>query len=220
MTFALVSPPAHGTVTLLSSNTGAFVYTADGLGEDQFTFSVNDGFANSETHPITILVLPDTNAPTITFLADKTIAEDTLLGPLAFAVNDSERQAEVLPVFGQSSNPILVPDANITISGTGTNRAFTLRPSTNQFGTTTITLMVSDGSQQSTSSFLLTVTPVNDAPTISVLTNQVVPRNASTSANCSPSRTWTPRWKASCSRPPPTTPSPPPTETIRMAMPV
>jgi hypothetical protein len=179
LTFALVSPPAHGTVTLLSSNTGAFVYTADGLGEDQFTFSVNDGFANSETHPITILVLPDTNAPTITFLADKTIAEDTVLGPLAFAVNDSERQAVVLPVFGQSSNQVLVPDANITISGTGTNRSFTVRPSTNQFGTTTITLVVSDGSQQSTASFLLTVTPVNDAPTISVLTNQVVPRNAS-----------------------------------------
>ncbi|HXU76446.1 MAG TPA: LamG-like jellyroll fold domain-containing protein, partial [Methylomirabilota bacterium] len=177
LTFALVSPPAHGRVTLLSSNSGAFVYTADGLGEDQFTFSVNDGFADSETHPLTILVLPDTNAPTISFLADKTIAEDTVLGPLPFVVNDTERRAELLPVFGQSSNPALVPDANITISGTGTNRAFTVRPATNQFGTATITLIVSDGSQQSTASFLLTVTPVNDAPTISVLTNQVVTRN-------------------------------------------
>jgi len=178
LTWSLVTLPAHGTVTLLSTNTGTFYYTADGLGEDQFTFSVSDPYITSETHVITIQVLPDTNAPVISFLADQTIAEDTVLGPLAFTVSDSERTADFLPVFGHSSNQTLVPDANIVIAGTGTNRTFTILPATNQFGTATISLIVSDGSQQATSSFGLTVTPVNDAPLLSVLTNQVVPRNA------------------------------------------
>src|SRR5438876_10718153 len=48
-------------------------------------------------------------------------------------------------VSGHSSNPGLVPDANILFGGSGSNRTVTLRPATNQFGSTTITLTVRDG---------------------------------------------------------------------------
>ncbi|HEX5219301.1 MAG TPA: LamG-like jellyroll fold domain-containing protein [Verrucomicrobiae bacterium] len=178
LTFALVSPPVRGTVTLLNSNTGAFRYTADSTGEDQFTFSLNDGYATSSAYPVTIQVLPDTNPPSISFLANQTVAEDAVLGPVAFIVGDSERASELLTVFGSSSDQTLVPDGSIVIAGTGTNRSFTLQPATNQFGTATITLTVSDGAQTAASSFTLTVTPVNDPPVISPLTNQVVRRDA------------------------------------------
>src|SRR5947209_11978328 len=71
-------------------------------------------------------------------------------------------------VSGHASNPVLVPDANILFGGSGSNRTVTLRPATNQFGSTTITLTVNDGDGGAASaSFLLTVNSVKEAPTTS-----------------------------------------------------
>src|SRR5205809_3734145 len=46
---------------------------------------------------------------------------------------------------GRSSNPGLVPDANILFGGSGSNRTVTLRPATNQFGSALISIVVEDG---------------------------------------------------------------------------
>src|SRR5947209_19271463 len=73
----------------------------------------------------------------------------------------------------RSSNQGLVPDANIAFGGSGSNRTVTVRPATNQFGSTTITLTVIDGDGGAASaSFLLTVNAVNNPPTISSVPNQ------------------------------------------------
>jgi hypothetical protein len=69
-----------------------------------------------------------------------------------------------LSVSGVSSNAALVPDANIVFNGSGANRTVTITPASDQVGTTTITVTVSDGSDFVEKSFLLTVTAVNDAP--------------------------------------------------------
>ena len=44
-----------------------------------------------------------------------------------------------------SSNPALVPAANIVFGGSGANRTVTITPAANQSGTATITLTVTDG---------------------------------------------------------------------------
>src|SRR5439155_403009 len=76
-------------------------------------------------------------------------------------------------VSGRSSNPDLVPDASIVFGGSGSDRTVTLRPATNQFGSTTITLTVTDGEGSAASaSYLLSVNSVNDPPTISSVANQ------------------------------------------------
>jgi len=58
LTYSIVTQPAHGTVTLTDTATGAFTYTpASGYtGDDSFTFKVNDGYKSSTvaTESITV----------------------------------------------------------------------------------------------------------------------------------------------------------------------
>ncbi len=69
-------------------------------------------------------------------------------------------------VTSSSSDKILVPDANIIISGSGATRIVRITPATNRNGSTTITLTVTDGTATTQITFIVTVTPVNDPPTI------------------------------------------------------
>jgi gliding motility-associated-like protein len=70
-------------------------------------------------------------------------------------------------VTASSSDKLLVPDANIILSGSGASRVVRITPATDQSGkTTTVTLTVTDGSATAQTTFVVTVTPVNDAPTI------------------------------------------------------
>jgi subtilisin-like proprotein convertase family protein len=183
LTFSLVNPATHGSVTLLNTNTGAFTYTPGAPGDDQFTYNVSDGLVTSDSATITVTVLTDTNPPSISFINNQTIAEDTILGPLSFLVSDTEAAATNLTLVGTSSNPSLVPDVNITFAGADTNRTVTVQPATNQFGTTIISLIVSDGRLRTKSSFQLTVTPVDDAPTLTALTNIVMRRSTNTTVS-------------------------------------
>src|SRR5947209_12159874 len=72
----------------------------------------------------------------------------------------------LLNVTALSSNQTLVPTTNIIISGFGTNRTATITPAPNQNGSGAIRLTVSDGTTNASTSFTLTVNPVNDPPTL------------------------------------------------------
>jgi hypothetical protein len=65
-----------------------------------------------------------------------------------------------------------VPAANLALGGSGANRTITITPAPNQSGSTTITLTVGDGLASTSTTFILTVVAVNDAPTISTVANQ------------------------------------------------
>lgn len=100
-------------------------------------------------------------SPIISTITDQTTPERTAIA-VDFVVDDLDGLAG-LTVTGNSSNPTLVPNASIIPSGTGTNRLATITPVYGQTGTTTISLMVSDGTYAATNSFLLTVTPDPDS---------------------------------------------------------
>src|SRR5439155_25314548 len=111
--------------------------------------------------------------PIISSVANQSTDEDTPTPAIPFSTGDVETPAGNLMVSGRSSNPVLVPDANILFGGSGSSRTVTLRPATNQFGSTTITLTVSDGDGGGASaSLLLSVDSVNHPPTISSVANQ------------------------------------------------
>ncbi len=107
------------------------------------------------------VVLSLINVPTISDVPDQTVSHNTATEALPFTVGDVETDAAALTVSGASSNPALVPDANIVFGGSGSNRTVTVTPSLNQTGTATITLTVSDGTDTATVTFTLTVIAMN-----------------------------------------------------------
>ena len=95
--------------------------------------------------------------------------EDSATSALAFTIGDVETAVGSLTVTATSSNTTLIPDANLVFGGSGATRTLTATPAANQFGTSTITVTVSDGTATTSDTFVLTVTAVNDAPTIAGL---------------------------------------------------
>jgi hypothetical protein len=80
---------------------------------------------------------------------------------IAFSVGDVETAPANLLVSARSSNPVLVPVANITFGGSGNSRTVSIVPAANQFGSALITLSVKDDSgAQASDQFVLTVVPV------------------------------------------------------------
>ena len=105
--------------------------------------------------------------PDMTDFTDQSIDRNTSLGPIAFTIDDAPTAPETLTVTVGSSNPSLVPPANVTVAGTGATRSLTVTPARDQSGTSVISVTVSDGTFSVTKSFTLTVraAPVTPPPT-------------------------------------------------------
>src|SRR5262249_45272617 len=139
--------------------TGSLSYTpvANANGSSTITVTITDDGNQTTTRTFTVVVTAVNDLPTITAIAPQTTNEDTPTAPIAFTVDDVETPAAALTVTATSSNTTLVPDANIALGGSGASRTIALTPALNQFGTTTITVTVSDGTASASTSFLLTV---------------------------------------------------------------
>ena len=123
------------------------LHATDGLTEAHSQFVVTVGAVN--------------DPPTISSLSNVTIDENTSTSALAFAVDDPDSDASSLTVTATSSNPAVVPVSPIVIAGSGATRTVTLTPLADAFGTSTIKLTVSDGTLSASSSFTLTVRPID-----------------------------------------------------------
>src|SRR5204862_6296898 len=95
-------------------------------------------------------------------------------GPAAFTVGDVETPAGNLTLTWFSSDTAIVPNGNISFSGSGSNRFVLVQPGTNANGSVVITVVVhdSDGGASS-NSFTLNITPVNDLPVIGAIASQL-----------------------------------------------
>ena len=141
-------------------------YNSAGL-ESDFSQEINYTPASSNT------------PPHISELTDRAISEDTGTGLISFTVNDAE-SPNSLVVSTTSSDPALVPEGSMIPGGSGTNRTLSVTPALNQSGTAMITVSVSDGQLSANNSFVLTVNPVNDAPTIANMADRTIDQNTST----------------------------------------
>lgn len=138
------------------------------------------GGATAAPTPVTIRVDNVNENPTLTNIGSQLVGEDAVTGSLAFTIGDPETAATDLLVQATSSNPGLVPNANLLLSGTGASRSLVIVPLANQSGTATITVTVSDGTNSTARSFELTVLPNNDAPTLTSFAPQAIQEHEST----------------------------------------
>lgn len=136
------------TITPVQGQTGTAVITVmvtdDGkpMGNN---FGANAAQRKSTTVNMTVIVgdVPNT-PPWISPIPN----QQTLVGQFVqvpFTVNDAETPVNDLTVFGQSSNPELIPNAAIFLSGVGANRSAFIVPAANKTGSSTITITVADG---------------------------------------------------------------------------
>ena len=136
-------------------------------GTATITVTVSDGALNTSS-VFTLTVQPVNDAPTIVPIPDQQTPEDTPI-QIPFQVNDIDSALTSVSVSGSSSNHALVDDADITFSGSGSQRTVTITPKLNQYGSTSITLLASDGSLTGSATFVLTVIPENDSPLIAAI---------------------------------------------------
>lgn len=87
---------------------------------------------------------PVNAAPTVSDIADQSVDEDSVSGPIAVKIGDAETPVSALGIRAKSSNTNVLPDAGIEIVGDGADRTLILVPAAGQSGTATVTVEVTD----------------------------------------------------------------------------
>jgi hypothetical protein len=141
-------------------------------GSTVITLIASNGLGGETVSSFLLTVQAVEDPPFLSVIPDLTLLENTVSAPISFVVGDVETPSANLNVSADSSNPALLPAAQITWAGAGSNRTLRLAPLPNRFGLATVTVTVTDGGGLATyRTFLLTVLEVPDPP--SILTNPV-----------------------------------------------
>jgi len=123
-----------------------------------------------------------TTEPRIVNLPDLTIEEDTT-GRVSFTVAEESFASTNFTFTATSSNTGVVAVNGIQVVGSGTNYTVIVNPVANASGTATITVNLANADGQTVSDqFVVTVTPVNDVPSITQVPNQTIVAGTSSSA--------------------------------------
>ena len=152
LTYSMVAPPAHGTLTGAVPNltyTPVLYY----YGPDNFTFKVNDGTVDSNIATVSITVTPVNQAP-VANSQSVTLAENVVT---AITLTGSDVDGNTL------TYTVVTAPSHGTLSGTAPNITYT--PALFYSGPDNFTFKVNDGTVDSNiASVSITVTPVNYAP--------------------------------------------------------
>jgi YVTN family beta-propeller protein/autotransporter-associated beta strand protein len=171
------SPTPAQQFTVVTNATGHFRYPegsmVPGGGGNRFRITYAGGDGND------VVLTADVESPQMAGIHALTIDEDAGLVSLPFTVSDDVfLGSEIVTAINSSSNAALLPLANISIVGAGSARTVQLTALPNASGTSLVGIHAADGAGRSQSrSFLVTVNPVNDPPTISAIGAQSVPEN-------------------------------------------
>ncbi|MEY3534514.1 MAG: hypothetical protein RLZZ582_90, partial [Verrucomicrobiota bacterium] len=157
LTYAVVTPPTKG---VLSGTPPNLTYTpnANANGSDSFTFKANDGAADSLVATVSVSITPVNDVPVAT--AQTVTTDEDTAKPITLWGTDVEGSALTYSVVAQPTRGVL--------SGTAPN--LTYIPNANVHGSDAFTFKVNDGAVDSeVATVSITITPVNDAPTLSMM---------------------------------------------------
>jgi len=175
LTYSVTSGPTNGT---LSGTPPDLTYIPDDdyYGPDSFMFIANDGQADSNEATVTITVNPVNDPPSFSPGSDVAVNEDSgnYLQPWASNMSPGpENESEQTLTFNVTNNNNDLFAVQPSIDATSGDLNF--RPADDMFGQATVTVTLSDDggtdnggddtSEEAT--FVLTVNPVNDAPSFS-----------------------------------------------------
>jgi PKD repeat protein len=137
-------------------------------GTNTVKIRASDGeFTAERSFSLTVNPLQNT-APTISAVADRTVAMNSSTGPIPFTIGDGETGPEWLDVRFDCDDWELVSWDGFKFGGSGASRTVTFTPEPNKTGSATVELSVSDGKQLASTAFILTVIengpPVIDSP--------------------------------------------------------
>ncbi|MEW6429109.1 MAG: Ig-like domain-containing protein [Thermodesulfobacteriota bacterium] len=162
LTYSIAGQPAHGALTLVNPQTGAFTYTpeANFNGADSFVFKASDSWAESNVATVTLTVVPVNDDP-ISSDISLAIDEDTqATGTLAGA--DADGDTLTFAIITSPARGQLSLDA-----ATGN---FTYTPAADYSGTDSFTFKVNDGTADSApATATIAVREVNDPPVAAVI---------------------------------------------------
>jgi hypothetical protein len=126
-------------------------------GMDEFVWKATNGTYWSLNQDTVYLII--NTDPTITSINDTTICTNINLEDVSFTVGDAESAAADLNVVAYSHDPLVIPNTNITIGGSGANRTITVSPPANTSGYTIIYVKVDDGLTEVIESFEIYIGP-------------------------------------------------------------
>src|SRR5262249_2966000 len=149
-------------------------------GDDSFSYKVSkvsDGSSYS-TATVSITVMPQNDPPEIDPIDPQSINEDEKAGPISFRISDPETPSSDIQLDRASSDETLVPKENIVFGGNGEFRTVTVTPVGNRSGNADITVKAKDPQgAESTRTFTLHVTAVNDGPKIYDIADKTINKN-------------------------------------------
>ena len=111
-------------------------------------------------------------------IPDLVTSEDTPTLPVPFSISGQDGERDVVFLI-TSSNPAVVPEANVRFGQTEGARTLIITPAANRSGRAVVQVHTTEGSITATQSFSVTVNSVNDAPTISRIPDQTIPEMTS-----------------------------------------
>ena len=170
----LISNVSYGTIftadsipqQIIVSNTfdGRFFFNPDEnyYGTDEFIYAAFDGYAQSNLDTVSITINPVNDAPQLEIEAQETNEEQILTITVSGTDVDlgtGPGDENILSYTAISSNP---EDVGVSVDGD----QLTMTPALNSHGDVNISVTVTDdGDLSSMEVFILTVNPINDAPT-------------------------------------------------------
>ncbi|MBM3834612.1 MAG: hypothetical protein FJ403_15340 [Verrucomicrobia bacterium] len=125
---------------------------------------------------------PAASSPSISAVPNQRTVRDRPSNLIQFIVTPvANSSANDLKLTVASLNTTVVPDANLFLGGSGTNRNLLIIPAANQIGDATIIITALDGAgKTATASFVLTVGASGTPPIISPIPNQTAVRDQPT----------------------------------------
>jgi VCBS repeat-containing protein len=159
LTSSVVTGPANGTLTLNANGSFTYVHNGGETTSDSFTYTANDGSANSNVATVNITVTPVNDAP-VANPDSYTVAEGgTLIVPAPGVLgNDTDAEGQPLTaIVGTGAG-----NGTVTLNADG---SFTYVHNGGESTSDSFTYQASDGSLLSNVTTVnITITPVNDAP--------------------------------------------------------